>query len=58
MGLNQRNNSNCWRNQKKHIVEAAGAIGIRLTQEEMRRLEQLAEATGIDSRGEWEHSME
>lgn len=44
--------------KEKHIVEAAGAIDVRLTQEEMRRLEQLAEATGIDSRGEWEHSME
>jgi myo-inositol catabolism protein IolS len=44
--------------KEKHIVEAAGAIDIRLTQEEMRRLEQLAEATNIDTRGEWEHSME
>ena len=35
-----------------------GAAKIVLTAEEVARLEQLADATGIDTRGGWEHSME
>lgn len=41
-----------------HVIEAAEAATIMLTPEEMSRLEALAEATGIDTRGGWEHSME
>jgi len=37
------------------VIEAAK---IQLTAEEVARLEQLADATGIDTRGGWEHSME
>ncbi|MBQ6186983.1 MAG: aldo/keto reductase [Prevotella sp.] len=44
--------------KESHVVEAAEAAKIKLTAEEMIRLEQLADATGIDSRGGWEHSME
>jgi aryl-alcohol dehydrogenase-like predicted oxidoreductase len=41
-----------------HVIEAAEAAKITLTKEEVARLEQLADATGIDTRGGWEHSME
>ncbi len=41
-----------------HVVEAAEAAKIQLKAEEVSRLEQLADATGIDTRGGWEHSME
>ena len=41
-----------------HVIEAAEAAKIQLTAEEVARLEQLADATGIDTRGGWEHSME
>lgn len=41
-----------------HVIEAAEAAKIKLVAEEVTRLEQLAEATGIDTRGDWEHSME
>ena len=34
------------------------AAKIQLTAEEVARLEALADATGIDTRGGWEHSME
>ena len=44
--------------KERHVVEAAEAAKIKLTAEEMIRLEQLADATGIDTRGGWEHSME
>jgi len=44
--------------KKRHVVEAADAAKIVLTAEEVTRLEQLADATGIDTRGGWEHSME
>ncbi len=40
------------------VIEAAEAAKIQLTAEEVARLEQLADATGIDTRGGWEHSME
>ena len=42
----------------RHVIEAAEAAKIQLTAEEVTRLEQLADATGIDTRGGWEHSME
>jgi len=41
-----------------HVVEAAEAAKIQLTAEEVSRLEALADATGVDTRGGWEHSME
>lgn len=44
--------------KERHVLEAAEAVKIQLTSEEVARLEQLAEATGIDTRGDWEHSME
>ena len=42
----------------RHVVEAAEAAKIQLTADEVARLERLADATGIDTRGGWEHSME
>ncbi len=44
--------------KERHVIEAAEAAKIQLTAEEVVRLEQLADATGIDTRGGWEHSME
>lgn len=44
--------------KERHVLEAAEAAKIQLTAEEIARLEQLADATGIDTRGGWEHSME
>ena len=44
--------------KERHVVEAAEAADIVLTAEEVARLEQLADAAGIDTRGGWEHSME
>ena len=44
--------------KERHVVEAAEAAKIQLTSDEVARLEQLADATGIDTRGGWEHSME
>ena len=44
--------------KERHVVEAAEATDIELTAEEVARLEALADATGIDTRGGWEHTME
>lgn len=44
--------------KERHVVEAAEAADIELTAEEVARLEALADATGIDTRGGWEHTME
>ena len=44
--------------KERHVVEAAEAATVKLTAAEVARLEQLADATGIDTRGGWEHSME
>jgi diketogulonate reductase-like aldo/keto reductase len=44
--------------KERHVVEAAEAAKIVLADEEVARLEQLADATGIDTRGGWEHTME
>ena len=44
--------------KERHVIEAADAAKIQLTDHEVTRLEQLADATGIDTRGGWEHSME
>ncbi|MCR5574170.1 MAG: aldo/keto reductase [Bacteroidaceae bacterium] len=42
----------------KHVMEAAEAAKIALTDSEVAELEQLAEATGVDTRGSWEHPMD
>ncbi len=44
--------------KERHVIEAAEATKIQLTAEEVTRLEQFADATGIDTRGDWEHTME
>ncbi len=44
--------------KERHVIEAAEAAKIQLTTAEVARLEQLADATGIDTHGGWEHSME
>lgn len=44
--------------KERHVVEAAAAADIVLTNDEVARLETLADATGIDTRGDWEHTME
>jgi len=44
--------------KERHVIEAAEAAKIQLTAEEVSRLEALADATGIDTRGGWEHTME
>lgn len=44
--------------KEHHVTEAAEAAKIQLTTAEVQRLETLADATGIDTRGDWEHSME
>ena len=44
--------------KERHVIEAAEAAKIQLTSEEVARLEALGDATGIDTRGGWEHSME
>ena len=44
--------------KERHVIEAAEAAKIVLTSEEVARLEHLADATGIDTRGGWGHTME
>ena len=44
--------------KERHVIEAAQAAQIQLEAAEVSRLEQLADATGIDTRGGWEHTME
>ena len=44
--------------KERHVVEAAAAADIALTAEDVARLETLADSTGIDTRGDWEHTME
>ncbi|MCR5077699.1 MAG: aldo/keto reductase [Prevotella sp.] len=44
--------------KERHVLEAAAAAQVRLSQEEVERLEQLAIATGVDTRGDWEHTMD
>ena len=41
-----------------HVLEAAAAAKITLTTEEISLLESHADAAGIDTRGDWEHTME
>lgn len=44
--------------KERHVVEAAQVMDTVLSSEEISRLETLADATGIDTRGDWEHTME
>ncbi|MDE6295573.1 MAG: aldo/keto reductase [Muribaculaceae bacterium] len=41
----------------RHVEEAAAAAKIKLSQEEMGSLEELAAVTGVDTKGSWENSM-
>ena len=42
----------------KHVLEAAEAAKIALSDAEVAELERLAEAAGVDTRGSWEHPMD
>lgn len=42
----------------KHVLEAAKAKDVRLTNDEVATLESAADAIDVDTRGEWEHTME
>lgn len=42
----------------KHVLEAAKVMDIRLTTEEVATLEKVADDVDVDTRGDWEHSME
>ena len=44
--------------KERHVLEAAKAMDTVLTPEEISRLEALADAAGIDTRGDWEHTMD
>ena len=44
--------------KERHVLEAAQVMDMRLAPEEVVRLETLADAAGIDTRGDWEHTME
>lgn len=44
--------------KERHVIEAAQAAQVRLTDDEVAMLEKLADATGVDTRGDWEHTME
>lgn len=41
-----------------HVLEALDATKVTLSQQEVELLERLADATGVDARGDWEHTME
>lgn len=44
--------------KSKHVIEAAQAKDVRLTDGEVDELENAADAIDVDTRGEWEHTME
>ena len=44
--------------KKRHVIEAAEAGKVQLTTEGVAVLENLVDATGIDTRGGWKHSKE
>ena len=44
--------------KERHVLEAAQVMDTVLTPKEISRLEVLADAAGIDTRGDWEHTME
>ena len=41
-----------------HATEAAEAAKIRLSEDEVAQLERLADTIAVDTRGDWEHTME
>ena len=41
----------------RHVEEAAAAVKIKLSQEEISALETLAAETGVDTKGSWENHM-
>ena len=41
-----------------HVTEAAEAAQIRLSEEEVAQWERLADTIAVDTRGDWEHTME
>jgi len=41
----------------RHVTEAAQATAVRLSEEEIKELELLAKATGVDTKGSWENPM-
>ena len=43
--------------KERHVLEAAQVMDTVLSPEEITRLEALADAAGIDTRGDWEHTM-
>ena len=44
--------------KERHVLEAARTVDAVLAPDEILRLETLADAAGIDTRGDWEHTME
>lgn len=42
----------------KHVAEAKAAVKVKLTQQEIDLLEKLANESGAETRGSWEHPME
>jgi len=44
--------------KEQHAIEAAEAAKIQLTIDDVKYLEELADNIGVDTRGEWEQSME
>ncbi len=44
--------------KERHVLEAAKAMDTVLSPEEIYHLESLADVAGIDTRGDWEHTME
>lgn len=44
--------------KSKHVIEAAQAKNVRLTDDEVAELENAADAIDVNTRGEWEHTME
>lgn len=44
--------------KSKHVIEAAQAKDVRLTDDEVAELEKAADAIDVNTRGEWEHTME
>jgi len=44
--------------KEHHVLEAAEAAKVKLLPNEVTLLQQLADATGVDTRGDWENAME
>lgn len=43
--------------KQNHVEEAAKTAAIRLSDDEVMRLEKMAAATGVDTKGSWENHM-